>query len=321
MEFVYVHLTAHPSAYVYHYNHYEPTALKRLAGRYAIAEHQLDDLLRTMKFVDLYKVVREAILVSESGYSIKKLETFYMKEKRSGPVVTAGESIVVYNRWRETDEEKLLREIASYNEFDCRSTAKLRDWLLTLRPPHAKWFAGPVAPTDAEDAAERRAKRREREERYADFQARLQAAASDGEMDYRRRLSDLIGFHDREARPHWWRVFDRKNRVEDELLDDAECLAGLTLDGEPQPVKQSLLHTYRFPDQETKRRTGEQVFEVASLEYAGTIEEIDDKNLIVRIKRGRNKGPLPKRLSIGPGSPVNSDVLREALFRVAEDVL
>src|SRR5262249_14645566 len=91
MEFVYVHLTAHPSAYVYHYSHYEPTALKRLAGRYAIAEHQLDDLLRTMKFIDLYKVVREAILVSESGYSIKKLETFYMKEKRSGPVVTAGE--------------------------------------------------------------------------------------------------------------------------------------------------------------------------------------------------------------------------------------
>ena len=29
------HLAAHPSAYIYHYNHYEPTALKRLAGSYA----------------------------------------------------------------------------------------------------------------------------------------------------------------------------------------------------------------------------------------------------------------------------------------------
>lgn len=39
------HLTAYPDAYIYHYNHYETTALKRLACRYATAEHQLDDLL------------------------------------------------------------------------------------------------------------------------------------------------------------------------------------------------------------------------------------------------------------------------------------
>ena len=38
-----------------------------------------------MKFVDLYKVVREAIRVSEPAYSLKNLETFYM-EKRTGTV-------------------------------------------------------------------------------------------------------------------------------------------------------------------------------------------------------------------------------------------
>ena len=84
------HLAAHSDAYIYHYNHYETTALKHLAGRYALAEHQLDDLLRGKKFVDLFKVVREAIRVSEPAYSLKNLETFYM-EKRDGEVSTAGD--------------------------------------------------------------------------------------------------------------------------------------------------------------------------------------------------------------------------------------
>jgi uncharacterized protein len=265
MEFLYVHLTAHPGAYIYHYNHYEPTALKRLAGRYAIAEHQLDDLLRNMKFVDLYKVVREAVRVSEPAYSLKNLETFYM-EKRSGAVANAGDSIVVYNRWRETGDDSLLQEIASYNEIDCASTAKLRDWLLTLRPPEVAWFTGPPSPDDAEDAAERNAIRVQREQEYAECQDRLQSVATDGENDYRYRLADLLGFHDREARPQWWEFFSRQDCFEDELLDDSECLAGLTLAGPPVPVKRSLRHTFRFPPQETKRQAGDQVFNVATYE-------------------------------------------------------
>ena len=83
MDFLQQHLTAYPDAYIYHYNHYETTALKRLACRYATAEHQLDDLLRRMKFVDLYKVVREAIRVSEPAYSLKNLETFYMENAKA----------------------------------------------------------------------------------------------------------------------------------------------------------------------------------------------------------------------------------------------
>ena len=79
------HLRQNPEAYIYHYNHYEPTALKRLASRYGSREAILDDLLRRQKFVDLYKVVREGILVSEPSYSLKHLERFF-SEKRTGDV-------------------------------------------------------------------------------------------------------------------------------------------------------------------------------------------------------------------------------------------
>ena len=320
MKFLQLHLAAHPGAYIYHYNHYEPTALKRLAGRYAVAEHQLDDLLRRLKFVDLFKVVREAIRVSEPAYSLKNLETFYM-DKRTGAVATAGDSIVVYHRWRETGDDQLLEEIASYNEIDCVSTSRLRDWLLTLRPDQLAWFDGPTAPMDAEDAADKQANRQEREQRYASTQNRLQQAAISGETDYRYRLADLLGFHEREAKPQWWAVFDRQDRSEDELLDDAECLAGLTQAAAPQAVKRSLHHTYHFPPQETKRRAGEQVKDVATLLPAGTILDLDEDKCIVTLTRGAKSGPLPEQLSIGPSGPISTEVLREAIFRLADDVL
>jgi predicted RecB family nuclease len=75
------HLAQHPHAHIYHYNHYEATALKRLASRYATRESAVDDLLRQYKLVDLYQVVREAIRVSEPSYSLKNLETFYMDKR------------------------------------------------------------------------------------------------------------------------------------------------------------------------------------------------------------------------------------------------
>lgn len=318
MEFLKQHLTAHPNAYIYHYNHYETTALKRLACRYATAEHQLDDLLRRMKFVDLYKVVREAVRVSEPSYSLKNLEVFYMDE-RGGNVTTAGDSIVVYNKWRETGEAHLLQEIANYNEVDCVSTAKLRDWLLSHRSSSGAWFDGSSTTTDAEAAADKTAARLEREARYADFQTKLLSSATS--CDCRGPLADLLEFHAREGRPQWWEYFDRPSRFEEELLEDTECLAGLRLASPPQTVKRSLLHTYKFPAQETKRRAGDQVTDISTLSAAGTIEFLDEDKLVVEIKRGANKGPLPDSLNIGPAGPIRSDALREAIYRYASDIL
>ena len=320
MDFLKTHLDAHPSAYIYHYNHYETTALKRLACRYATAEHQLDDLLRRRKFVDLYKVVREGIRTSEPAYSIKNLETFYMP-KRQGEVATAGDSIVVYHAWRETGDKKLLLQIADYNEVDCVSTAKLRDWLLAHRPAAVTWFDGPPKATDATVAAEKAATRSEREALYVDFQKRLFEAAGSDTADFRHHLADLLEFHAREGRPQWWEYFDRQTRPDEELLDDTECVACLTMNGTPEVVKRSLLHTFWFPVQETKRKVGDQVVDIATLAYAGTIEQLDEENHIVAIKRGLKSGPLPAKLSVGPGGPIDNDALRSAIYRFAKNIL
>ena len=71
-------MRAHPEMHVYHYAPYEPTAFKRLMGRYATRERELDAMLRAGRFVDLYAVVRQgaarghrAILDQESRAAVR----------------------------------------------------------------------------------------------------------------------------------------------------------------------------------------------------------------------------------------------------------
>lgn len=154
VDFMTARLAKYPAAHIYHYASYEETALKRLAMYHGTREREVDDLLRGDRLVDLYKVVAEAIRTSEPRYSIKNMEAFYLRGGRQGGVKTAGESIVIYERWRRLGDDQLLQEIADYNELDCRSTRMCRDWLLSLRPPETPWFSGralePVDPAKAE---------------------------------------------------------------------------------------------------------------------------------------------------------------------------
>jgi uncharacterized protein len=174
MDFIAARLESRPDAFVYHYANYEEAALKRLAMIYGTREAQLDDLLRRRKLVDLYKVAREGVRISEPGYSLKKIEVFFDAE-RAGEVKTALDSMVVYDQWQQTGDQALLDQIAVYNKADCRSLLACRDWLLQLRRPEMPWFGtDPVAASGvpADDLA-RGAKRKEDEERNAALVARL----------------------------------------------------------------------------------------------------------------------------------------------------
>ena len=77
IDFVIDRLTLHPDLHIYHFAPYEPAALKRLMGRYATREDELDQLLRSKRFVDLFAVVRQGLRASVESYSIKRLEPLY----------------------------------------------------------------------------------------------------------------------------------------------------------------------------------------------------------------------------------------------------
>jgi len=120
-------------------------------------------------------------------------------------------------------------------------------------------------------------------------------------------ICNLLDFHRREQKPQWWKMFDRQERTDEELADDAECLGGLTL-SRAIPVyteKRSQVYTYEFPEQETKLDVGDSCQISATLERAGEIVGLDLKQRRVAIKRGIVSGPLPTRFSAIPEPPLD----------------
>jgi uncharacterized protein len=318
VDFIMAHLAVYPEAYVYHYASYEESALKRLAMLHGTRETEVDQLLRTFKLVDLYQVVREGIQVSEPSYSIKNLETFYMKA-RSGEVTSAGASMVVYEQWRQLQDPKLLQEIADYNEADCRSTLLLRDWLLSLRPDGVTWYAGEME--EDEDPA-RTARRNDAELRAKTTIASLLTAPAE-ELPFRELVGHLLEFHRRENKPSYWAMFSRQEMSDEELIDDRECIGELRRDpsAPPYAIKRSLVHTFLFPPQDFKMRAGSRPQRAATLEDAGEVVSIDEDAGRICLKIGNTAAPYEETFSLIPEGPLDAGVLRGAVYRYADTVV
>jgi uncharacterized protein len=325
MDFVTAWLRQHPSAYIYHYAHYEQTALKKLMSLHGTREAEVDNLLRAQKLVDLYKVVREGIRVSEPRYSIKNIEHYYL-EHRTGDVTNAGASIVYYERWKETGDPQLLKDIEDYNFDDVRSTYELQQWLLKLRPAELPWAKDAIA--GQETAIPEVGELTETEQRLIPYRERLTDLLPKdrkvwGPPEHLQELTyQLLDFHRRAEKPAWWAMFSRMEMPEDELLDDGECLAGLTPDSAnpPRQEKKSIVFTYLFPEQQSKLKTGDSA---AITQTAEPIRElkVDEENRRVSFKRPANKKPLPKCVCLGPGMPISTKALIEAVFRFGDSVI
>lgn len=309
LEFIRARLSEYPAARIYHYAAYEITALRRLTTKYGIGETFLDRLLRERRFVDLFAVVRGALIGSEPNYSIKSMEAFYGR-KREGEVKTAGGSVVAYERWRETRNQQILDEILDYNRVDCISTEELRNWLIARRPSRP-WplFGVDAGAKEAEDDADTLAMRE------VLVAAKLPAVR-------RETLFNLGFFHEREAKPAQWVVFDSVGKDEDDLVDDLDALAGLKAIGPAEPIKRSMARSYSFPSQETKLRTGKKatVPVVDGPPATVTIEHLDRTACELTVKVGLGKAHLlTDSLTLHPDWPLNTDVIAAALRGVIVD--
>ena len=318
IDFISIHLHAHPEAHLYHYSTYEDRAIKRLAAGYAARESVVDDLLRSNRLVDLHRVVREAIRISEPNYSLRKLETFYMAG-REGAVQNGSQSIVCYEQWRQSGDEAMLRQIEEYNAADCRSAHLLRDWLLKLRPKSIPWSDSPARQPDEEKVKARL----DAEVLQEDYAHKLLLGCTPEVRPMRQLAVQLLEFHRREAKPQWWAMFERRDCSEEELIDDVECLGGLRLDRSVAPFADDLstVFTYRFPPQDCKLAAGDTCLVSDTLEQAGTIFRLDGESGIVQIKRRSSRGPLPEALSVVPSGPVENTVLRRAMYRFADALI
>ncbi|PZM86291.1 MAG: helicase [Candidatus Melainabacteria bacterium] len=244
-----------PAMHIYHYAAYEQTALRRLMGKFASREFEIDELLRHDVFVDLYTVVRQALRVGEPRYSIKNIEHIY-RGKREGEVSTAMDSVISYYRWlecRDGDDpqtSKILSSIRDYNKEDCDSTYELCVWLRGLQKERSEFaYIAPPEPNHKE----------ERDDEAAILAEKVLAVHGDGTIPMV--LSQLLHFHKREEKPVWWAIFDKRSWTSDDLYSDLESIAGLSAtDRWGETCAKSKLFEFRFdPDQDTKIDVGDSV--------------------------------------------------------------
>ncbi len=280
MDFFTQRLERFPNMHIYHYAAYEPTALKRLMGRYGTREAQVDRLLRGGVLVDLFRAVRQGVRASVESYSIKKIEPIY-GFKRAIELRDATSSIVEFEAWLElsdTDrpQSDILQKIQDYNRDDVISTLQLRDWLEGLRDELARAVGQPV-PRPAPLSPEAPAALSEADARVQQVADSLTAgvpldvaeAASRASDEERARwlLAQLLSFHRREAKVAYWDFFHRMDMTPDELVEDDKALGNLefvSVSQPWQPTSRSKLRrtwTYRFPPQEHELDTGSDLYD------------------------------------------------------------
>lgn len=307
VDLVHERLREDPGLHVYHYASYETSVLKRLMSEYGTREDAIDDLLRREVFVDLFKVVRQSLRHSHPRYSLKNVETFYMT--REAELHAGDDSIVAYERWLETSDPAVLRELEAYNEEDCASTRELREWLLGLRRDAEAQFGQPLPWKAVIESAPMPEETAETDELRRGLLERGETLAA-----------NLLGYHRREARPVWWAFFNRLGRTSEELTElDGEAIGGLEPSGPPIGSGDSLVYPFEFPAQQHKLAPGDRVYDPSTAFGAGTIDELDDERGMLLLRRGPSLAETPLPRALIPGGPYDTKTQQAALRRLFGD--
>ena len=323
-------LEADPNLHIYHYAAYEPTAVKRLAGRYGTREEEVDQLLRGNVFVDLFRAVRQGVRASVESYSIKRLEPLY-DFNRGVDLRDANESIIEFETWlelgQEEEREDLLAEIKGYNRDDCLSTLHLRDWLEEQRMELERELGDLPRPTMPEPEALEDSEEQKAVNELADkLCAGLSESFEDLNGDERGRwlLAQLLNWHRREAKSFWWRYFYLVEELtDDERREESDALGELTFEGswaDDSPGNRSTIYRFRFPPQDHAIREKDRPHDPETDKAAGTVVFIDDEEGLIDLKRGR-KQPPPTPTSLVPHDFVRPSPKPENLQRLARWVL
>jgi predicted RecB family nuclease len=318
-----------PSMHVYHYAPYEPSAMKRLMGRFASHEADIDRMLRAALFVDLYDVVRHSIRGSVEKYSIKDLEVFY-SFKRELDLRDAGTSRRIVERALElgaadaiTDEVRAAVE--AYNRDDCLSARALRDWLEGLRSEVEKGGVSLPRPGLSDGAAPEGVSERERRIepiiRALIADVPLERSQRSDEQQARWLLANLLDWHHRENRAVWAEFYRLRDVPERELLDEPAILTGLAFVTRLNMTKRGIpTDRYAFPPQEFELRGRKLHLRGERATTFGEILSFDGQERIVDVvKRGVHAELHPTTVFLH--SAVPTDDLEDAIERIADDVV
>jgi predicted RecB family nuclease len=314
-----------PVMHVYHFGAYEPGAFKRLMGRYATREDEVDSMLRAGLFVDLHTALKQAVRASVEEYSLKKLEALYRFERKTPLEESRAAMRYVEHRlelgW---EGEELLEKyrvvLEGYNSEDCYSTAALRDWLEgerakaiaagaeITRPP-----IGDGAPSEELD---------ERQKRVAALIAQLTAGlpveASERTPNQAAQwmLAQLLDWHRRENKASWWEGYRLAELDDNALMEERAGLAGLRRVARIGADRKIPTDRYSFEKQETEVRCGKELFWRG--EKFGSVTGVDPAAMTVDVKKTKKTAECDPTAVYVWDRPLPVDAHADSLLRLGE---
>ena len=312
----------YPDLHIYHFAPYEPTALKRLMGRYATREDEIDRMLRMGLLVDLHGVVRQTLRASVERYSLKDLEVFF-EFHRQTDLRDAKQSLRTLECALELNEvasvpQEIRNTVEAYNREDCISTLRLRNWLEKLRRElvaNGMEIKRPlVAPGDPSEAI------RDRSKRALDLMERLLRDVPDESYERTREqqarwlLAHMMEFHHREEKAPWWEYFRLCGLSDEELLEERCAISGLEFVERLGGTPKCPIDRYRFPIQDVQVRPDDVL--ATSEDKFGDVEAIDIAARTIDVKKTSKMAELHPT-SAFVHTVVSGGELVESLFRLA----
>ncbi len=317
----------HPDMHVYHYAPYETSAMKRLMGRHATREDEIDRMLRAGLFVDLYRVVRESVRASVESYSIKNMEPFF-DFVRGVSLSDANRALYAVSAALESGGARemqisAMETVEGYNRDDCISTFHLHNWLERLRQKFVECGASIERPPISDGEAS---------EQLSDWQQAIRELADqiaadvpampderNDEQQARWVLANILDWHRREEKAVWWEFFRLRDSATEDLLDEQAALAGLEFVETVGGTARAPVHRYRFPAQDTSLRGGEKLRVPGQGLELGDLVDLNTHDYTIDVKkRVASANSHPE--AVFAHDIVPSQVLKDALVRIGEHV-
>ena len=311
-----------PRMHVYHFSGYEPGALKRLMGKYATREDEIDRMLRGRVLVDLHTVLKRALRASVEQYSLKAMEIFYSFERKV-PLEQARTAMRQMQHGLELGradqiDQSIRSTVQGYNEDDCFSTLELRNWLEGER--NALLKAGHDVPRPPKEDGAAPEKVSVRQQRCAELASRLRVGVpEDAEARNEKQaaqwlLSHLLDWHRRESKADWWEYYRLGDLSDEDLLYERSGLGGLQFVERLGVDRKIPTDRYRFERQETNVRTSDDL--CAKGTEIGEVVAIDLISRTVDVKKTKKTAEIhPSAMYVKDIGP-NTDVLADALYRL-----
>jgi predicted RecB family nuclease len=315
-----------PGAHIYHFAPYEPAALKRLTGRYATRQLELDALLRGHAFVDLYKAVKRALIASVERYSIKDLEPSFGYQRAQDLREATLSRRLIENAIASHELDARLdghrRIVEQYNREDCESAQRLREWLEALRAEAiAQGHALPRPVVSDGEASEKISDLDSKLQRLRDGLLQgvpIEPGERTDEQQARFALAHMMEFHRREDKASWWEYFRVLALEEADLADERRAISGLHLEKVLEP-KKAPLQRYRFAPQELDARRGDEVHTLTGTRL-GKVTDVNYAERTIDIKKsGATADSHPEAVVLH--NQVPADALRESLMRLGDAVI